>query len=140
MKINEVITESSKPRKLKENAEVAEIGRAIMDMAIKQKDDDLSNQMSSVGDALTRFGTTVGPKSIKDLVKQTGVDQSMIQKMMAAGQKYLEKHGPVRSGTATGDGDDIDDVDADDDREVDIGDDDLDYIDGDQGNEKGLSR
>ena len=106
MKINEVITETAKPTKLKENAEVAEIGRAIMDMAIKQKDDELSNQMSSVGDALTRFGTNTGPKSIKDLVKQTGVDQSMIQKMMAAGQKYLEKHGPVRSGAGAGEMDD----------------------------------
>jgi hypothetical protein len=100
MKINEVITESKKSTKLKENTEVAEIGRALMDMAVKQKDDDIANQMSSVGDALTRFGTNLGPKSIKDLVKQTGVQQDMIQKMMAAGQKHMEKRGgPVRTGT-----------------------------------------
>jgi len=85
---------------VKENSEVAEIGRALMDMSVKQKDDELSNQMSSVGDALTRFGTNLGPKSIKDIVKQTGVQPEMIQKMMAAGQQHIEKRGgPVRTGT-----------------------------------------
>lgn len=108
MKINEVITESNtKTRKLKENTEVAELGRAMMDMAVKHKDDEVSNNLSSLGDALTRFGTPVGPKSVKDIVKQTGIDDKTIQKYMAAAQKYMEKHGPVRSGAGTGD--DMDD-------------------------------
>jgi len=112
MKINEIITESNtkpaKNRRLKENTEVAEIGRAMMDMAIKQKDDEVSNNLSSLGDALTRFGTRVGPQNIRDVVKQTGVDEKTIQQYMAAAQKYLEKHGPVRSGGVSSDTDDFD--------------------------------
>jgi hypothetical protein len=85
MKINEVITESkAKPRKLKESTDVAEIGRTMMDMAIKQKDDEVSNNMSTLGAALTRFGTRAGPQNIKDVVKQTGLDANTIQKYMQA--------------------------------------------------------
>lgn len=110
MKINEVITESkAKPKKLKENSEVAELGRAMMDMAARHKDDDVSNELSTLGDALTRFGTNLGPKSIKDVVKQTGLDTSKIQKYMQAAQQYLEKHGPVRSGVSDMDDDNFDD-------------------------------
>jgi len=84
MKINEVITESKKSTKLKENTEVTEIGRTMMDMAIKQKDDEVSNNMSTLGAALTRFGTRAGPQNIKDVVKQTGLDPNTIQKYMKA--------------------------------------------------------
>ena len=103
MKINEVTTPS---RTLKENDQVAELGRAMMDMAAKHKDDEVSNALSSVGDALTRFGTNLGPKSLEEVVKQTGVQAKTIQKFMAAAQKHVEKTGPVRSGA--GQGDDMD--------------------------------
>lgn len=109
MKINEIITESkAKPKKLRESAEVAELGRAMMDMAVKHKDDEVSNNMSSLGDTLTRFGTRLGPKNIKDVVKQTGLQPETIQQYMQQAQQYLEKHGPVRSGAGVGD-DDMDD-------------------------------
>jgi len=109
MKINEITDVKNKGKKLKENSEVAEIGRSMMDMAVSQKDEEVSNNLSSLGDALTRFGTTMGPKNIKDLVKQTGVDQGTIQKYMAAAQKHLEKNGPVRSGVADMDDDNFND-------------------------------
>lgn len=108
MKINEITDIKPKGKKLKENSEVAEIGRSMMDMAVTQKDDEVSNNLSTLGDALTRFGTNLGPKSIKDLVKQTGLDQGTIQKYMAAAQKHLEKTGPVRSGVADMDDDNFD--------------------------------
>lgn len=108
MKINEIITESkTKTKKLRESTEVAELGRAMMDMAITNKDDEVSNNMSTLGDTLTRFGTRLGPKNIKDVVKQTGLQPETIQQYMQAAQQYLEKHGPVRSGADVGD--DMDD-------------------------------
>ena len=110
MKINEIITESkTKTRKLKESTEVAELGRAMMDLAIKNKDDEVSNNMSTLGDTLTRFGTRLGPKSLKDVVKQTGLQPETIQQYMKAAQDYVEKHGPVRSGADVGSDDDTED-------------------------------
>lgn len=135
MKINEITSKKKKP--IKESTEVAEIGRAMMDMAIKQKDDEVSNNMSTLGAALTRFGTVSGPQDIKGVVKQTGLQPETIQQYMKAAKQYVEKHGPVRSGSDQGGDDDYGDDDyGDDDQEVDIGDDDMDYVDGDQGNER----
>lgn len=104
MKINE-ITES---KKLKESNDIAEIGRAMMDMAATHKDDEESNQMSSLGDALTRFGTNMGPKNIKDLVKQTGVEPEQIQELMKAAKQHLDQQGPIRTGVSDMDDDGFD--------------------------------
>lgn len=96
---------------IKESTEVAELGRAMMDIAIKQKDDEVSNNMSTLGDTLTRFGTRLGPKNIKDVVKQTGLQPDTIQQYMQLAQKYVEKHGPVRTGADHSAPDDMDDKD-----------------------------
>lgn len=99
MKINEIITEAkTRPRKLKESTEVAELGRALMDIAVKQKDDEVSNNMSTLGDTLTRFGSRLGPQNIKDVVKQTGLQPDTIKQYMQLAQQHVEKYGPVRTG------------------------------------------
>ena len=51
---------------------LAKYGRILMDQAVTQKDDALSNLMSKVGDQLTNYGTTYGASSLEDLVKKTG--------------------------------------------------------------------
>jgi len=96
MKITEV-TEARfetdpKQRKL------ANIGRALMThsetASMKGKTDaeiGMFNQMSSLGNALTKFGTDFGPKNVQDLVKETGMSPQMIQKFMAFGEKLAAK-------------------------------------------------
>ena len=109
MKITEITDVKNKGKKLRENSGVVELGRSMMDMAVTQKDEEVSNNLSSLGDALTRFGTNMGPKNIKDLVRQTGLDQGTIQKYMAAAENHLEKNGPNRAGVNDMDDDNFDD-------------------------------
>ena len=42
---------------------LADVGRAMMDSAITEKDDSRSNELARVGDALTRLNTIYGPKA-----------------------------------------------------------------------------
>lgn len=96
MKINEV-TEAGMETDPK-HKKLANIGRALMThsetASMKGKSDDeirLFNTMSSLGNALTKFGTTFGPNSMKDLVKETGLSPEMIQKLMEFGNKLAAK-------------------------------------------------
>ena len=61
---------------------LAEIGRKMMDMAQKEKNDTLSNAMSRLGDLLTKYGTTYGPKDMKDLEKKSGMKLAIIIDLM----------------------------------------------------------
>lgn len=61
---------------------LANLGRVLMDLAVSTKDDNLSNVMAKVGNELTNFGATFGPKSLGDLVKKTGTSQVIIQKLL----------------------------------------------------------
>jgi len=77
---------------------IANIGRALMShsetASMKGKTDDeirMFNQMSSLGNALTRFGTAFGPKSVEDIVKDTDLNPKMIQQLMAFGEKLAAK-------------------------------------------------
>lgn len=78
---------------------LASLGRTLMDMSAKMPmkgatDDDIdkSNKMSALGDALTRWGTSFGPKSVKDLIKATGLDAGDIQDMI----KQAQEAGPAK--------------------------------------------
>ena len=62
---------------------LANYGRILMDQAVSTKDDELSNTMSKVGDALTRYGTAFGPRSLEDLIKKTGTSVNVIKKLLA---------------------------------------------------------
>jgi Sec-independent protein translocase protein TatA len=94
MKINEV-TESrpgyaSDPK----HAMIANLGRRLMDMSAKMpmgkgvSDEEVakSNRMSSFGDALTRFGTDFGPKSLPELIKSARVTPEEAKEFLALAQ------------------------------------------------------
>jgi hypothetical protein len=66
---------------------LAQYGRILMDQAVTQKDDALSNVMAKVGDSLTRYGTAFGPKSLEELVKKTSTSPNIIKKLLAFAEK-----------------------------------------------------
>ncbi len=96
MKINDVISEMQKTSIDPQHAKLAELGRTLMDMAASHKDDVESNQMASLGSAMTEFGTSFGPKNLMDVVKMTGLDPKAIQKLVGMAQERLKTAGPVR--------------------------------------------
>jgi hypothetical protein len=79
MKINEV-TEARYGDDPKTKM-IADLGRRLMDISAKMpmgkgvSDEEVekSNKMSAFGDALTRFGTPMGPRNMQDLIKTAGV-------------------------------------------------------------------
>ena len=78
------------------NKKLSEYGRILMDQAVTTKDDELSNTMAKVGDALTNYGTTFGPRSLEELVKKTGTTPNVIKKLLA----YAEKIQATKSSLA----------------------------------------
>ena len=67
---------------------LADLGRKMMDMGVKEKNDTLSNAYARLGDALTRYGTTFGARNIKDLEKKTGMKQAIIMDLMKRAAKH----------------------------------------------------
>lgn len=72
---------------------LAQIGRKLMDMSetmsMKGLTDEQiarTNRMSSFGDALTRFGTTFGPRNLKEVLELGGVSLEEAQEFMALGK------------------------------------------------------
>ena len=95
MKINEV-TEAVRPGYADDSkyAQVARLGRRLMDMSANMpmkgaSDDDIdkSNKMSSFGDALTRFGSSFGPKNMAELIKSARVTPEEAKEFLAIAQK-----------------------------------------------------
>jgi hypothetical protein len=71
---------------------VAVIGRKLMDISVNMpmkglKDEEIarSNRMSSFGDALTRFGSTFGPRNLKEVLKLSGVSMEEAEEFMQLG-------------------------------------------------------
>lgn len=71
---------------------VAGIGRKLMEISATMpmkglSNDEIarSNRMSSFGDALTRFGTTFGPKTLEDVLKLSGVSKKEAEEFMKLG-------------------------------------------------------
>jgi hypothetical protein len=71
---------------------VAVIGRKLMDISVNMpmkglKDEEIarSNRMSSFGDALTRFGSTFGPRNLKEVLKLSGVSMEEAEEFMQPG-------------------------------------------------------
>ena len=96
MKINEV-TEAGMETDPK-HKRLADIGRALMahseTASMKGKTDaeiGMFNQMSSLGNNLTKFGTTFGPRSLQDLMKSTDLNAETIKKLLAFGKKLAAK-------------------------------------------------
>lgn len=81
---------------------LANYGRILMDQAVTQKDDALSNLMSKVGDQLTNYGTTYGASSLEDLVKKTGATPNVIKKMLAFAEKIAQTQSSLASDKSDG--------------------------------------
>ena len=100
MKINEVIVEADAGN------ELARLGRILMDKAVTQKDDALSNVMAKVGDELTRYGAPGGARTTAELEKKTGISLEMIEKLMKFADKFDD---PYKKTAEPGDDMDMDD-------------------------------
>ena len=81
---------------------LAAYGRVLMDQAVSTKDDELSNTMAKVGDALTRFGTSFGPRNLEDLVEKTGTTPNVIKKLLAFAEKIYNTKGDLNSDNDSG--------------------------------------
>jgi hypothetical protein len=100
MKIKQ-ITEADIPKNFETNPaykKLANIGRALMThsetASMKGKDDNairMYNQMSALGNTLTKFGTVFGPKNVKDVMDETDLDAAAIKALMAFGEKLAAK-------------------------------------------------
>jgi hypothetical protein len=97
MKINEVIKEANYETG-EGNRKLAAIGRVLMDRAVTQKDDALSNLMSKVGNELTSYDTPFGARSPQELMKKAGVDKNILMKLLKYGEAELKKGGDVKKG------------------------------------------
>lgn len=71
---------------------IANVGRKLMNisesMSMKGlRDDEVarSNRMSTFGDALTRFGTAFGPKSLEDVLRVSNVSKKEAEEFMQLG-------------------------------------------------------
>ena len=123
MKINEITAREADYENSDQARKLAALGRTMMDISANMPmkgasdaDIEKSNKMSSLGDALTRWGTSFGPKNVKDLVKTTGLEPKEIQELLAmASQKPAAK--PVAAEPEPED-EPEDDFDAPDDDEI----------------------
>lgn len=77
-------------------------GRILMDQAAVTKDDELSNMMAKVGDALTRFGTSFGARNLEELTKKTGASPNVIKKLLAYAEKISQTQAALKSDDAEG--------------------------------------
>lgn len=64
------------------------IGRAIMDLAVTEKDDAMSNRMSSVGNMLTTVGAPFGTR-LKDITPEDSAFIIAVAKSNASVRKLL---------------------------------------------------
>jgi hypothetical protein len=87
MKINDILKEGDNFDLSPQQRKIANLGRVLMDQATTTKDDALANLMAKVGNELTNFGATFGPKNLKDLSDKTDVPPTIIQKLLSYAQK-----------------------------------------------------
>lgn len=102
MKINEVIKREASPD-YGDNPQMrayAAMGRTLMDLSASMKitkdtpDEEIakSNKMAAFGDALTRFGTSWGPKNVKELLDTARVSGEEAKEFI----ELAKKAGPVK--------------------------------------------
>jgi len=89
MKISDILKEGDNFGMSPQQRKLANLGRVLMDQATTTKDDALSNVMAKVGNELTNFGATFGPKNLDDLVKKTDTPAPVIQKLLSYADKVL---------------------------------------------------
>ena len=71
---------------------LGQIGRRLMDISatapmkgLKDAEIGRFNRMASFGDALTRFGTTFGPRSVDEVLNTSGVTRKEAEEFMKLG-------------------------------------------------------
>lgn len=116
MKINEVTEAGPDYETNPQHKKLATIGRALMahseTASMKGKNDDqirMFNQMSSLGNALTKFGTTFGPKNIQDIVDETDLNPAMIKTLLGFGEKLAKQGVKAKIADPGAEPDDADD-------------------------------
>lgn len=87
MKINEFLNEADNFGITPQQRKIANLGRVLMDQAVTVKDDGLSNIMAAVGNELTNFGASFGPRNMGDLVRKTGATEEVIKKLLTYAEK-----------------------------------------------------
>ena len=97
MKISDILKEGDNFDLSPQQRKLANLGRVLMDQATTTKDDALSNVMAKVGNELTNFGATFGPKNLNDLVKKTDTPAPVIQKLLAYADKILTAQNNIKA-------------------------------------------
>jgi len=113
MKIDELLNEADNFGLSPQQREIANLGRILMDQAATTKDDGLSNMMATVGNELTNFGATFGPRNMGDLVRKTGATEEVIKKLLAYAQKIDKNKSNLARDHEDGGLDDTNDTDDD---------------------------
>ena len=113
MKIDELLNEADNFGLSPQQREIANLGRILMDQAATTKDDGLSNMMATVGNELTNFGATFGPRNMGDLVRKTGATEEVIKKLLAYAQKIDKNKSNLAKDHEDGGLDDTNDTDDD---------------------------
>ena len=109
--MNDIITESAELTP--QQAKLASLGRILMNQAVTEKDMELSNTMSKVGNELSRFGALFAARSLAELVQKTGVSSTVIKKLMDHADEISKHKANIAKDHADGGLDDKDDGDED---------------------------
>lgn len=112
MKIDEILKEDNFGM-TPQQRRIANLGRILMDQAATIKDDGLSNMMAAVGNELTNFGATFGPRNMNDLVRKTGATEEVIKKLLAYAEKIEKTKSSLTKDHKDGGLDDTNDTDDD---------------------------
>lgn len=113
MKIADILTEADNFGMTPQQRRIANLGRILMDQAATTKDDGLSNIMAAVGNELTNFGATFGPRNMNDLVRKTGATEEVIKKLLAYAEKIEKTKASLAKDHDDGGLDDTNDTDDD---------------------------
>ena len=74
---------------------LGELGRILMDKAVKEKNDTLSNLMARAGNMFTRYGTDGEPSTLSELAAKLNIDEDAVLKLAEFAQAVYNDEGPV---------------------------------------------
>ena len=112
MKITDILLNES-AEMTPQQVKLASLGRILMNQAVTEKDMELSNTMSKVGNELSRFGALFAARSLAELVQKTGVSSTVIKKLMDHADEISKHKANIAKDHADGGLDDKDDGDED---------------------------
>lgn len=93
--------------------EIVALGHILKTQAPTVKDDALSNAMARVGDELTSYGASFGPKNAKEVEKKSGVSMPVIKKLMSFAKKIQGEKDALKKDHKDGGLDDTNNTDDD---------------------------